>query len=117
LNLVCLEMKNPESLRGQTSQTNLFVVRSTQFPHPPKRIRAKPNGFWHISSKLSKSEASCPAGGYQATWKYSVLPPNVKRSSARFLTVNLRVAVDSQAVRRPTRKSPSPSFPPRPVPH
>ena len=63
LNLVCLEMKNPDLHRGQTSQTNLFVVRSTQYPHSPKRIRAKPNGFWHISSKLSKSEASCPAGG------------------------------------------------------
>ena len=49
--ILCRKMKNPESLRGQTSSCELFyVARFPQYPWLTSRqSKGEPNGFWHIS--------------------------------------------------------------------
>ena len=68
--ILCRKMKNPESLRGQTSSGELFVV--ARFPQIAwltlRQSKCEPNGFWHISfDQLSKSGPPVQQAGIQAT--------------------------------------------------
>ena len=116
--ILCLEMQNPESLRGQTSSGELFVV--ARFPQIAwltlRQSKCEPNGFWHISfDQLSKSGPPVQQAGIQATDRFY---------QARHLSQGIKSTqngrrkcaplIDACRVRHASRERQSPDWPRRP---
>jgi hypothetical protein len=74
-------MQNPESLRGQTSSGELFVV--ARFPQIAwltlRQSKCEPNGFWHISfDQLSKSGPPVQQAGIHTSSRTSLAVSTIK---------------------------------------